>query len=153
MAEEQQDAIKLHDLRPAKGSNKSKLRYGRGESGKGGKTATRGTKGTRARNTVPAGFEGGQLPLHMRLPKLRGFRNPAKVTFQVVNLAKLTEAFPEGGDVTVDALVEKGLVRKNQPVKVLGTGDISVAVNVTADAFSKSAVDKIAAAGGTTTIA
>ena len=96
MAEEQQDAIKLHDLRPAKGSNKPKLRYGRGESGKGGKTATRGTKGTRARNTVPAGFEGGQLPLHMRLPKLRGFRNPAKVEFQVVNLDKLTEAFPTG---------------------------------------------------------
>src|SRR5699024_3739474 len=96
MAEEQQDAIKLHDLRPAKGSNKPKLRYGRGESGKGGKTATRGTKGTRARNTVPAGFEGGQLPLHMRLPKLRGFRNPAKVEFQVVNLDNLTEAFQPG---------------------------------------------------------
>lgn len=153
MAEEQQDVIKLHDLRPAKGSNKPKLRYGRGESGKGGKTATRGTKGTRARNTVPAGFEGGQLPLHMRLPKLRGFRNPAKVEFQVVNLDKLTEAFPTGGNVTVAELVEKGLVRKNQPVKVLGSGDISVAINITADAFSKSAVEKIAAAGGTTTTA
>ncbi|HJF14681.1 MAG TPA: 50S ribosomal protein L15 [Enteractinococcus helveticum] len=153
MAEEQQEAIKLHDLRPAKGSNKRKLRYGRGEGGKGGKTATRGTKGTRARNKVPAGFEGGQLPLHMRLPKLRGFKNPAKVNYQVVNLDKLTESFPEGGDVTVADLVAKGLVRKNQPVKVLGSGEIGVAVNVTADAFSKSAVDKIAAAGGTTTTA
>ncbi|HEY4576495.1 MAG TPA: 50S ribosomal protein L15 [Yaniella sp.] len=153
MAEEQQDALKLHDLRPAKGANKRKLRYGRGEGGKGGKTATRGTKGTYARNKVPAGFEGGQLPLHMRLPKLRGFKNPAKINYQVVNLDKLTEAYPEGGDVTVADLVEKGLVRKNQPVKVLGSGDISVAVNVTADAFSKSAVEKIAAAGGTTTTA
>ena len=153
MAEEQQEAIKLHDLRPAKGSNKRKLRYGRGEGGKGGKTATRGTKGTRARNKVPAGFEGGQLPLHMRLPKLRGFKNPAKANYQVVNLDKLTESFPEGGDVTVADLVAKGLVRKNQPVKVLGSGEIGVAVNVTADAFSKSAVDKIAAAGGTTTTA
>ena len=153
MAEEQQEAIKLHDLRPAKGSNKRKLRYGRGEGGKGGKTATRGTKGTRARNKVPAGFEGGQLPLHMRLPKLRGFKNPAKVNYEVVNLDKLTESFPEGGDVTVADLVAKGLVRKNQPVKVLGSGEIGVAVNVTADAFSKSAVEKIAAAGGTTTTA
>lgn len=150
MAEEQQEALKLHDLRPAKGSHKRKLRYGRGEGGKGGKTATRGTKGTRARNKVPAGFEGGQLPLYMRLPKLRGFKNPAKITYQVVNLDKLTESFPEGGDVTVADLVSKGLVRKNQPVKVLGTGDISVAVNVTAEAFSQSAVDKIAAAGGST---
>ncbi len=153
MAEEQQDALKLHDLRPAKGSHKRKLRYGRGEGGKGGKTATRGTKGTKARNKVPAGFEGGQLPLYMRLPKLRGFKNPAKINYQVVNLDKLTESFPEGGDVTVADLVAKGLVRKNQPVKVLGTGDIAVAVNVTAEAFSKSAVDKIAAAGGTTTTA
>lgn len=153
MAEEQQEALKLHDLRPAKGSNKRKLRYGRGEGGKGGKTATRGTKGTKARNKVPAGFEGGQLPLYMRLPKLRGFKNPAKINYQVVNLDKLTESFPEGGDVTVADLVAKGLVRKNQPVKVLGTGEISVAINVTAEAFSKSAVDKIAAAGGTTTTA
>src|SRR5699024_335736 len=150
MAEEQQEAIKLHDLRPAKGSNKRKLRSGRGESGKGGKTATRGTKGTRARNKVPAGFEGGQLPLYMRLPKLRGFKNPARVESQVVNLAKLTESFPEGGDVTVTELVAKGLVRKNEPVKVLGSGEIGVAINITADAFSKSAVEKIAAAGGST---
>src|SRR5690625_7351273 len=119
MAEELPDAMNLHDLRPAKGSNKRQLRYRRGEAGKGGKTATRGTKGTRARNKVPAGFEGGQLPLHMRLPKLRGFKNPAKTTYEVVNLDKLTEAYPEGGDVTVADLVEKGLVRKNQPVKVL----------------------------------
>ncbi|HEY4558532.1 MAG TPA: 50S ribosomal protein L15 [Enteractinococcus sp.] len=150
MAEELQDALKLHNLRPAKGANKRKLRYGRGEGGKGGKTATRGTKGTYARNKVPAGFEGGQLPLHMRLPKLRGFKNPAKINYQVVNLDKLTESFPEGGDVTVADLAAKGLVRKNQPVKVLGSGEISVAVNVTADAFSKSAVEKIAAAGGST---
>jgi len=150
MAEEQQEAIKLHDLRPAKGSNKRKLRSGRGESGKGGKTATRGTKGTRARNKVPAGFEGGQLPLYMRLPKLRGFKNPARVEYQVVNLDKLTESFPEGGDVTVTELVAKGLVRKNEPVKVLGSGEIGVAINITADAFSKSAVEKIAAAGGST---
>src|SRR5690625_7681731 len=115
MAEEQQDAIKLHDLRPAKGSNKSKLRYGRGESGKGGKTATRGTKGTRARNTVPAGFEGGQLPLYMRLPKLRGFRNPAKIDYQVVNIDTLTEAFPAGGDMPVADIGAKGLVRRDRP--------------------------------------
>src|SRR5699024_773644 len=130
MAEEQQDAIKLHDLRPAKGSNKPKLRYGRGESGKGGKTATRGTKGHRANNTASAGFEGGQLPRHMRLPKQRGFRNPAKDECQDVNLDKLTEDLPSGGNVTVAELVEKGLVRKNQPVKDLGSGDITVAINI-----------------------
>ncbi|PXA79669.1 50S ribosomal protein L15 [Auritidibacter ignavus] len=145
------DIVKLHDLRPAAGSKKTKLRYGRGEGGKGGKTATRGTKGTKARYQVPAGFEGGQLPLHMRLPKLRGFKNPFRTEYQVVNLDKLAQHFPNGGEVTVDSLVERGLVRKNQPVKILGTGEISVALNITADAFSKSAVEKINAAGGSTT--
>ena len=149
-AENGQDALKVHDLRPAPGSRKSKLRYGRGEGGKGGKTAGRGTKGTKARYQVPAGFEGGQLPLHMRLPKLRGFKNPFRTEYQVVNLDKLSATFPEGGDVTVETLVEKGLVRKNQPVKVLGSGDITVAVNVKANAFSASAIEKIQAAGGST---
>ncbi|MFC7401070.1 50S ribosomal protein L15 [Citricoccus sp. GCM10030269] len=142
-------ALKVHDLRPAPGSKKSKTRVGRGEASKG-KTAGRGTKGTKARYQVRAGFEGGQLPLQMRLPKLRGFKNPFKVEYQVVNLDKLSEHFPSGGDVTVEDLVAKGLVRKNQPVKVLGSGEISVAVNVKANAFSSSAVEKISAAGGST---
>jgi large subunit ribosomal protein L15 len=149
MAEEH--ALKLHHLRPAPGSNTPKTRVGRGEGGKGGKTAGRGTKGTKARYQVPHGFEGGQTPLHMRLPKLRGFKNPNKVTFQVINLDKLSALFPEGGDVTVADIVSAGLVRPKQPVKVLGNGEISVAVNVTADKFSKSAVEKIQAAGGSTT--
>lgn len=142
------EPLKIHDLRPAPGSNKSKIRVGRGEGGKRGKTAGRGTKGTYARNTVRAGFEGGQTPLHMRLPKLRGFKNPAKVYYQVVNLDALNELYPDGGDVTVESLVEKGAVRKNRPVKILGTGEISAAVNVTVDAWSGSAQDKIEAAGG-----
>lgn len=141
------EPIKLHDLRPAKGANKPKTRVGRGEASKG-KTAGRGTKGTKARKQVPAAFEGGQMPLHMRLPKLKGFKNPNKVVFQVVNVADLAEAFPKGGEVSVADLVAKGLVRKNQPVKVLGNGDISVAVNVTANKFSGSAKEKIEAAGG-----
>lgn len=140
--------LKIHDLRPAPGSNKPKIRAGRGEGGKRGKTAGRGTKGTRARNTVRPGFEGGQMPLHMRLPKLRGFKNPAKVYFQVVNLDALNELFPQGGDVTVEALVEKGAVRKNRPVKILGTGEITVKVNAVVDAWSSSAKEKIEAAGG-----
>lgn len=144
-------ALKLHHLRPAPGSKTAKTRVGRGEASKG-KTAGRGTKGTKARYQVPVGFEGGQMPIHMRLPKLKGFKNPFKVEFQVVNLARLGEAFPEGGTVTVDDLVAKGLVRKNQPVKVLGSGDISVAVQVTADAFSGSAKEKIEAAGGSATV-
>ncbi|WP_270974868.1 50S ribosomal protein L15 [Trueperella sp.] len=142
------EPLKIHDLRPAPGSNKAKIRAGRGEGGKRGKTAGRGTKGTRARNTVRPGFEGGQMPLHMRLPKLRGFKNPAKVYFQVVNLDALNELFPEGGDVTVEALVAKGAVRKNRPVKILGTGDITVKINATVDAWSASAQAKIEAAGG-----
>ncbi|WP_291474084.1 50S ribosomal protein L15 [Corynebacterium sp.] len=144
------EPIKLHDLRPTKGANTAKTRVGRGEASKG-KTAGRGTKGTKARKQVSAAFEGGQMPLHMRLPKLKGFKNPAKVVFQVVNVSDLEAAFPKGGDVTVADIVSAGLVRPKQPVKVLGNGEISVAVNVTADKFSKSAVEKIQAAGGSTT--
>src|SRR5690625_4199387 len=143
--------LKVHHLRPAPGAKKSKHRVGRGDAGKGGKTAGRGTKGTKARNKVRVGFEGGQMPLHMRLPKLRGFKNPSKVTFQVVNLEKLSVLFPEGGDVTVADLVEKGAVRANQPVKVLGTGEITAAINITADRVSGSAEQKIVAAGGSVT--
>jgi large subunit ribosomal protein L15 len=139
--------LKVHHLRPAPGAKTAKTRKGRGEASKG-KTAGRGTKGTRARNQVAASFEGGQMPLHMRLPKLKGFKNPAKVEFQVVNLAMLTKLYPNGGEVTVSDLVAKGAVRKGQPVKVLGQGDISVAVSVSADAYSQTARDKIVAAGG-----
>jgi large subunit ribosomal protein L15 len=142
--------LKVHHLRPAPGAKTAKTRVGRGEGSKG-KTAGRGTKGTKARYQVPASFEGGQTPLHMRLPKLRGFKNPFRTEYQVVNLDRLGELFPDGGDVNVDGLVAKGAVRKGQPVKVLGTGDISVAVNVTVHKFSATARDKIAAAGGTAT--
>ena len=144
------EPIKLHDLAPAPGAKKKKTRVGRGEASKG-KTAGRVTKGTKARKQVSAAFEGGQMPLHMRLPKLKGFKNPAKVTFQVVNVSDLERLFPNGGDVDVAALVEKGAVRKGQPVKVLGTGDITVKVNVTAQKFSASAKEKIEAAGGSVT--
>lgn len=144
------EPIKLHDLRPAKGANKAKTRVGRGEASKG-KTAGRGTKGTKARKQVSAAFEGGQMPLHMRLPKLKGFKNPNKITYQVVNVADLEKAFPNGGDVTVVDIVAAGLARKRQPVKVLGNGDISVKLNVTATKFSTSAKEKIEAAGGTVT--
>jgi large subunit ribosomal protein L15 len=143
--------LKLHHLRPAPGAKTAKTRVGRGEGSKG-KTAGRGTKGTKARYQVPAAFEGGQMPLHMRLPKLKGFKNPFRVEFQVVNLNRLGELFPEGGTVSVADLVAKGAVRKNEPVKVLGQGDISVAVQVSANAFSASAKEKIEAAGGTTTL-
>ncbi len=143
-------SLKLHHLRPAPGAKTAKTRVGRGEASKG-KTAGRGTKGTKARYQVPASFEGGQMPIHMRLPKLKGFKNPFKVEFQVVNLDRINELYPEGGDVTVDDLVAKGAVRKGRPVKVLGQGDISVAVQVTADKFSGTAKEKIAAAGGTAT--
>ncbi|MDU0478710.1 50S ribosomal protein L15 [Staphylococcus chromogenes] len=142
--------MKLHDLRPAAGSNKAKTRVGRGEASKG-KTAGRGTKGTKARKQVSAAFEGGQMPLHMRLPKLKGFKNPNRVVFQVVNVSDLEKHFAQGGDVTIADLVAAGLVRKNQPVKVLGNGDISVKLNVTATKFSGSAKEKIEAAGGTIT--
>lgn len=141
--------LKVHHLRPAPGARTAKTRVGRGEASKG-KTAGRGTKGTSARYQVPHGFEGGQTPLHMRLPKLRGFKNPFRTEYQVVNLDKLSDLFPAGGAVSVEELVARGAVRKGQKVKVLGTGDISVAVDVTVHAFSASAKDKIAAAGGST---
>jgi large subunit ribosomal protein L15 len=143
-------ALKLHHLRPAPGAKTAKTRVGRGEGSKG-KTAGRGTKGTKARYQVPVAFEGGQMPIHMRLPKLKGFKNPFKVEFQVVNLDRLGSLFPEGGAVTVADLVARGAVRKGRPVKVLGEGDIAVAVQVTADKFSASAKEKIAAAGGSAT--
>jgi large subunit ribosomal protein L15 len=142
--------LKVHHLRPAPGAKTAKTRVGRGEGSKG-KTAGRGTKGTKARYQVPAGFEGGQMPLHMRLPKLRGFKNRNRVEFQVVNLAKLEALFPEGGAVGVDELVAAGAVRKDRPVKILGNGDITVALQVTAHKFSETAKAKIVAAGGTTT--
>jgi large subunit ribosomal protein L15 len=141
--------LKLHHLRPAPGAKTAKTRVGRGEGSKG-KTAGRGTKGTKARNQVPASFEGGQMPIHMRLPKLKGFKNPFKVEFQVVNLDRINDLFPEGGTVGVEDLVVKGAVREGLPVKVLGSGDISVPVQVSAHAFSASAKEKIAAAGGST---
>ena len=142
--------LKVHHLRPAPGAKTAKTRVGRGEGSKG-KTAGRGTKGTSARYQVPQGFEGGQMPLHMRLPKLRGFTNPFRVQYQVVNLDRLSELFPEGGDVSVESLVERGAVRKGHKVKVLGTGDLTVTVAVTVHRFSGSAKAKIAAAGGTST--
>ncbi|MBT2483330.1 MULTISPECIES: 50S ribosomal protein L15 [unclassified Microbacterium] len=139
--------LKVHHLRPVPGSNTAKTRVGRGEGSKG-KTAGRGTKGTKARNTVRVGFEGGQMPLHMRTPKLRGFKNPFRVEYQVVNLEKLAELYPKGGDVTIGDLVAKGAVRKNEKVKVLGNGDIAVKLTVSVDKVSGSAEEKIVAAGG-----
>ncbi|MEV6487309.1 50S ribosomal protein L15 [Actinoplanes sp. NPDC051633] len=144
-------AIKVHHLRPAPGAKTAKTRVGRGEGSKG-KTAGRGTKGSKARKNVPASFEGGQMPIHMRLPKMKGFRARNKVIFQVVNLDRLAELFPNGGEVGPAELVEAGAVRKNHPVKVLGSGDLgSVKLTVSAHAFSESAKEKIAAAGGSTT--
>ncbi|WP_029987813.1 50S ribosomal protein L15 [Leucobacter sp. PH1c] len=145
--EEREQVLKAHHLRPAPGSKKAKTRVGRGEGSKG-KTAGRGTKGTKARYQVKAGFEGGQMPLHMRTPKLRGFKNPFRTEYQVVNVAKLAELYPQGGDVTVEDLVAKGAVRKNQPVKVLGDGDLQVKLTVSVDKVSSSAEQKIVAAGG-----
>ena len=142
--------LKLHLLRPAPGAETAKTRVGRGEASKG-KTAGRGTKGTGARKNVSPAFEGGQMPLHMRLPKLKGFKNPFKVEFQVVNLDRISHLFPEGGTVGVDDLAARGAVRAGRPVKVLGHGDITSAVQVSAHAFSTSEKDKIAAAGGSTT--
>jgi len=143
--------LKVHHLRPAPGSHKAKTRVGRGEASKG-KTAGRGTKGTKARYQVPASFEGGQMPLHMRLPKLRGFKNPFRVAYQVVNLDRLSALYPAGGTVTVEDLVAKGAVRDGLPVKVLGTGEVTVALTVEVDAYSASAKEKITAAGGTATV-
>jgi large subunit ribosomal protein L15 len=145
-------SLKLHHLRPAPGARTAKTRVGRGEASKG-KTAGRGTKGTKARYQVPAAFEGGQMPIHMRLPKLKGFKNPFKVEFQVVNVGRINDLFPEGGEVSVDSLVAKGAVRNGAPVKVLGEGEITVAVQVTAEAFSAQAKEKIAAAGGAANLA
>jgi len=142
--------LKVHHLRPAPGARTAKTRVGRGEGSKG-KTAGRGTKGTKARYQVPERFEGGQMPLHMRVPKLRGFTNPFRVEYQVVNLDRLAALYPDGGDVTVDDLVAKGAVRDGRPVKVLGTGEIDVKVNVTVNKFSGSAKEKIEAAGGSAT--
>ncbi|MEV6366846.1 50S ribosomal protein L15 [Micromonospora musae] len=143
--------IKVHHLRPAPGAKTAKTRVGRGEGSKG-KTAGRGTKGSKARKNISAAFEGGQMPIHMRLPKLKGFKNKFKVTFQVVNLERLAELFPNGGQVGPQELVDAGAVRKGQPVKVLGTGDLGgVNLQVSAHAFSASAKEKIAAAGGSVT--
>ena len=139
--------LKVHHLRPAPGAKTAKTRVGRGEGSKG-KTAGRGTKGTKARYQVPARFEGGQMPIHMRLPKLRGFKNPFRVEYQVVNVSALGELFPQGGEVTVEDLVAKGAVRDGHPVKILGQGDLAVKLDVTADAWSASAKEKIEAAGG-----
>ncbi len=139
--------LKVHHLRPAAGSKKDRTRVGRGEGSKG-KTAGRGTKGTKARYQVKPGFEGGNLNSVMRAPKLRGFTNPFRVEYQVVNLAALAELYPKGGDVTIADLVAKGAVRKNEKVKVLGDGDIAVKLNVTVDKVSRSAEQKIVAAGG-----
>jgi len=143
--------LRLHHLRPAPGARKARTRVGRGEASKG-KTAGRGTKGTKARDQVPASFEGGQMPLHRRVPQLKGFSNLRfKTTYQVVNTGRLAALYPEGGDVTPDDLAAKGAVRPGEPVKILGTGDVTAALRVTAHAFSASARDKITAAGGTVT--
>jgi len=142
--------LKVHHLRPAPGAKTAKTRVGRGEGSKG-KTAGRGTKGTGARKNTPENFEGGQMPLHMRLPKLRGFANPFRVEYQIVNVARIADLFPEGGAVTPADLVAKGAVRDGELVKVLGNGEISVAVQVSAHAFSASAKAKIEKAGGTAT--
>ncbi|WP_229400548.1 50S ribosomal protein L15 [Micromonospora okii] len=143
--------IKVHHLRPAPGAKTAKTRVGRGEGSKG-KTAGRGTKGSKARKNISAAFEGGQMPIHMRLPKMKGFKNKFKVVFQVVNLDKLAELFPNGGQVGPAEMVEAGAVRKGQPVKVLGTGDLNgVSLQVSAHAFSASAKEKITAAGGSAT--
>jgi len=143
--------LKLHHLRPAPGAHKAKTRVGRGEASKG-KTAGRGTKGSKARAQVPGGFEGGQMPLHRRVPKLKGFSNAGFGTaYQVVNTGRLAGLFPEGGDVTPENLVARGAARKGEPIKVLGTGELGVALRVTAHAFSATAAEKIERAGGTVT--
>jgi large subunit ribosomal protein L15 len=142
--------IKLHDLRPAPGSKTARTRVGRGEGSKG-KSAGRGTKGTKARKQVPATFEGGQMPIHMRLPKLKGFRNRFRTEYEVVNVGDINRLFPQGGAIGVDELVSKGAVRKNSLVKVLGDGELTVKVEVSAHKFSGSAREKISAAGGSAT--
>ena len=141
------DILQMHDLKPAPGAKRDRIRVGRGEGSKG-KTSGRGDKGTKKRYQVRPGFEGGQLPLYMRLPKLRGFKSPFKKEYQVVNVAALAELFPQGGEITVTDLVAKGAVRKGQPVKVLGDGEISVAFTIKGVKASASAKAKIEAAGG-----
>jgi len=143
--------LKLHHLRPAPGAKTAKTRVGRGEGGGKGKTAGRGTKGSKARGSIGPGFEGGQLPIHMRLPKLKGFKNPFRVEYQVVNLDRIAALYPDGGEVTAESLALRGAVRRGEPVKVLGSGDIAVPVQVSAHAFSASARKKIEAAGGSVT--
>jgi large subunit ribosomal protein L15 len=143
--------LKVHHLRPAPGAKKPKTRVGRGEAGSRGKTAGRGTKGTKARSNVPAYFEGGQMPIHRRLPYLRGFHNKFKVEYQVVNLDRLAELYPSGGEVSVADLASKGAVRAGRPVKILGSGEIGVALQISAHKFSASAREKITAAGGSVT--
>jgi large subunit ribosomal protein L15 len=142
--------LKLHDLKPAPGSKKARTRVGRGEGSKG-KSAGRGTKGTKAHKQVPATFEGGQMPIHMRLPKLKGFRNRFRTEYEIVNVGDINRLFPEGGAIGVDELVAKGAVRKNSLVKVLGDGELTVKVDVSAHKFSGSAREKITAAGGSVT--
>lgn len=142
--------IKLHDLKPAPGSKTARTRVGRGEGSKG-KTAGRGTKGTKARKNVPVTFEGGQMPIHMRLPKLKGFRNRFRTEYEIVNVGDISRLFPEGGAIGVAELVAKGAVRKNSLVKVLGDGDLTVKVDVSAHKFSGSAREKITGAGGSVT--
>src|SRR5213596_2674149 len=134
--------LKLHHLRPAPGAKTAKTRVGRGEASKG-KTAGRGTKGTKARYQVPEAFEGGQMPFHMRVPKLKGFKNPNRTEYQVVNLDKLSALFPDGGEVDPDVLAAKGAVRRNQLVKILGTGEVTVALQIKAHRFSGTAAQKI----------
>ncbi|AEH11217.1 MULTISPECIES: 50S ribosomal protein L15 [Protofrankia] len=145
-----ESGLKIHHLRPAPGAHKAKTRVGRGEASKG-KTAGRGTKGSKARKQVPARFEGGQMPLHMRVPKLKGFRNRFRTEYQVVNVATLAELFPDGGEIGVDDLARAGAVRRNSLVKVLGDGEIGIALSVRAHAFSASAKEKITAVGGSVT--
>ena len=141
--------LKVHHLKPAPGARTPKTRVGRGEGSKG-KSAGRGTKGSKARNQISPGFEGGQMPIHMRLPKLKGFRNRFRTEYQVVNLGRLAELFPAGGTISPDSLAEAGAVRSGAPVKVLGEGSLSVALTVSAHRFSGSAAEKITAAGGST---
>jgi large subunit ribosomal protein L15 len=140
--------IKLHHLKPAAGAKTKAKRVARGDRGKGGKTAGRGTKGSGARGTVPAGFEGGQMPLIRRQPKLPGFKNPNKVVFSVINVGRLDEAFDAGAEVTIATLAAKGMIKGKRPVKILGYGDVTKPLTVQVDAVSRTAADKIAAAGG-----
>ena len=142
--------LKLHDLKPARGAKTARTRVGRGEGSKG-KTAGRGTKGTKARKNVPVAFEGGQMPIHMRLPKLKGFRNRFRTEYAIVNVGDINRLFPEGGTIGVEELVAKGAVRKNSLVKVLGDGELTVKVQLSAHKFSGSAREKITAAGGSAT--